>query len=136
MIDEKEIHLRDYLRIIKKRKGTIITFFVLTLLTVIIATFTATPLYLSSTRVMIERNTAGALTNNYSYTPYDPEFIETHNQLIMSAAVVEKVVESLGAEKIYDTFYHQYPKVRNGHPTSTNHSKLFELNLFLYYHTT
>ncbi|WP_413838223.1 GumC family protein [Desulfobacula sp.] len=105
MMNEKEIHLRDYLRIISKRKGTIFTFFILTLLIVIIATFTATPLYFASTKVMIERNTAGALTSSYRYTPYDPEFIETNNQLITSSAVLEKAVKSLNPEKIYDTFF-------------------------------
>jgi len=67
-MDEKEIHLRDYLRIISKRKVSIITFFILTLLIVIIATFTATPLYLAGTKVMIERNTAGTLTTSANYT--------------------------------------------------------------------
>ena len=104
-MDEKEIHLRDYLRIINKRKGSILTFFILTLLIVIIATFTATPLYFTSTKVMIEKNTAGSLTTTSTYTAYDPEFIETHNQLIMSSAVIEKAVESLNPEKIYDTFF-------------------------------
>jgi len=104
-MDEREIHLRDYLRIVLKRKWSIITFFILTLITVIIATFTATPLYYSSTKVMIERNTAGALTTNYRYTPHDPEFIETHNQLIMSESVVENAVKALNPEKIYDSFF-------------------------------
>jgi len=104
-MDEKEIHLRDYLRIINKRKGPILTFFILTLLIVIIATFTATPLYFTSTKVLIEKNTAGSLTTTSTYTAYDPEFIETHNQLIMSAAVIEKAVESLNPEKTYDTFF-------------------------------
>ena len=103
--DEKEIHLRDYIRIINKRKGSIITFFLLTLIVVIIATFTATPLYKATTNVMIERNTSDSLTSNYRYTPYDPEFLETQHQLIQSAAVVEKVVQSLNPEKIYDTFF-------------------------------
>ncbi|MBU1345165.1 MAG: hypothetical protein KKE44_13110, partial [Proteobacteria bacterium] len=110
MMDEREIHLRDYLRIINKRKGSILTFFILTLLTVIIATFTATPLYFSSTKVMIERNTAGALTTSYTYTPQDPEFIETHNQLIISTAVVEKAVKSMDPEKIYDSFFSKKDK--------------------------
>ncbi len=105
MMDEKEIHLRDYLRIIHKRKGSILTFFTLTLLIVIIATFTATPLYLSSTKVMIEKNAAGSLTTSSTYTAYDPEFIETNNQLIMSTAVIEKAVESLNPERIYDSFF-------------------------------
>jgi capsular exopolysaccharide synthesis family protein len=104
-MDEKEIHLRDYLRIIIKRKGSILTFFVLTMLIVIIATFTATPLYLAGTKVMIERNTAGSLTTSSTYSPYDPEFIETQNQLIMSTAVIEKAIENLNPEKIYDTFF-------------------------------
>ena len=103
-MEEKEIHLRDYLRIVNKRKTTILTFFILTLLTVIIATFTATPMYRASTKVIIERNTAGALTNSYTYTPYDPEFLETQYQLIKSAAVVKKVVKKLDAEKVYDLF--------------------------------
>jgi succinoglycan biosynthesis transport protein ExoP len=104
-MNEREIHLRDYLRIVNKRKTTILTFFILTLLVVVIATFTATPMYQASTKVIIERNTAGALTNSYTYTPYDPEFLETQYQLIKSAAVVEKVVKKLNAEKMYDLFF-------------------------------
>ncbi|MDA3788145.1 MAG: polysaccharide biosynthesis tyrosine autokinase [Desulfobacula sp.] len=104
-MEEKEIHLRDYLRIVNKRKGTIITFFIITLLIVIIATFTATPMFRASTKVMIEKNTAGSLTSAYLYTPYDPEFLETQFQLIKSAVVVEKVVKSLGAEKMHAFFF-------------------------------
>jgi len=110
MMDEKEIHLRDYLRIIGKRKGTIFTFFLLTLITVIIATFTATPLYLAQTKVMIERNTSDSLTSSYRYTPYDPEFLETQYQLIKSAAVVIKVVKALNPDKVYDTFFAEKEK--------------------------
>ena len=104
-MDEKEIHLRDYLRIVNKRKGMIFTFFLLTLLIVVIATFTATPMYRASTRVLIERNTTGALTSNYRYTPHDPEFVETHTQLIKSTAVIENAVKSLNPDKVYDTFF-------------------------------
>jgi len=104
-MDEKQIHLRDYLRILGKRKGTIITFFLLTLIIVIIATFTTTPIYIANSKVIIERNTADSLTNSYRYTPYDPEFLETQHQLIKSAAVVEKVVESLNPDKMYHTFF-------------------------------
>jgi len=104
-MDEKEIHLRDYFRIVNKRKATIFTFFTLTLLMVIIATFTATPMYQASTNVIIERNSVGALTNSYRYTPYDPEFLETQYQLIKSASVVEKVVKKLGPEKVFSLFF-------------------------------
>lgn len=109
-MDEKEIHLRDYLRIATKRKGMIFTFFVLILLATVISTFTATPMYSSSTRVLIEKNTAGALTSNYSYTPHDPEFLETHTQLIKSQAVIAKAIKSLNPDKIYDTFFSDIEK--------------------------
>ena len=104
-MEEREIHLRDYLRVLNKRKSTIITFFVLTFVVVIIATFTATPMYVSSGKVMIERNTAGDLTSRYRYTPYDPVFIETQNQLILSEAVIENAVRSLNPDTIYDSFF-------------------------------
>ncbi|MFH2059625.1 MAG: polysaccharide biosynthesis tyrosine autokinase [Pseudomonadota bacterium] len=105
MMNEREIHLRDYLRIIGKRKGSIITFFILTLIIVTIATFTATPMYQASAKVLIEKNTASALTSGQQYTPYDPEFIETQTQLIMSAAVVNNAVKTLSPEKIYNSFF-------------------------------
>lgn len=104
-MNEREIHLRDYLRIIGKRKGSIITFFILTLIIVTIATFTATPMYQASAKVLIEKNTASALTSGQQYTPYDPEFIETQTQLIMSAAVVNNAVKTLSPEKIYNSFF-------------------------------
>lgn len=110
-MDEREIHLRDYFRVIGKRKWSILTFFVITVIVVVIVNFTATPLYYTSTKVLIEQNTSDALTSSYRYTPYDPQFIETHNQLIMSESVVENAVKSLGPEKIYDSFFiHQQDK--------------------------
>ncbi|MEN8210677.1 MAG: polysaccharide biosynthesis tyrosine autokinase [Thermodesulfobacteriota bacterium] len=104
-MDEKEIHLRDYLRVISKRKGMIFTFFVITLLTVIIATFTATPMYRSAAKVMIEKNTAREFTGGYRYTGYDPAFAETQTQLIKSAAVIKQAVKNLNPDKIYDSFF-------------------------------
>jgi capsular exopolysaccharide synthesis family protein len=100
-IPEKEIHLRDYFRVVQKRRGTVFAFFILPFVTVIIATFTATPMYRAVTKVMIERNTSSALTSAYRYMPYDPEFLETQYQLIKSAAVVQKVIENLNLERFY-----------------------------------
>lgn len=104
-MDEKEIHLRDYLRVINKRKSTVFTFFIITLTVVIIASFTAVPIYRASTKVMVERNTSSPLTGNYRYIPYDPEFLETQYQIIKSASVAEKVVQSFNAEKMYKIFF-------------------------------
>jgi len=104
-MEEKEIHLRDYFRIVNKRKNTVFTFFIITFIIVVIATFTATPIYRASTKVLVEKNTSSALDGGYSYTPYDPEFLETQYQIIKSASVVKNVVASFDVEKVYDTFF-------------------------------
>ncbi len=106
-MNEKEIHLRDYFRIVTKRKSTILTFLVVTFVLVVIATFTATPLYLAVTQVIIEKNTSDPLSSRYQYAAYDPEFLETQYQLIKSASVIQKVVKTLDPEKTYDTFFAQ-----------------------------
>lgn len=104
MKQEKEIHLRDYFRVLAKRKGIALTFLTLTFIFVVIGTFTATPYYMATTKVMIERDNSDPLSSRQYYTTYDPEFLETQNQLIKSAAVVKKVVKSLDAEKMYEAF--------------------------------
>jgi capsular exopolysaccharide synthesis family protein len=104
-MEEKEIHLRDYLRIVLKRKNTVLTFFIVTFLVVLIATFTATPVYRATTKVMMERDASGSLTGNYRYLSYDPEFLETQYQVITSMSVAEKVADILGPEKVYNAFF-------------------------------
>ena len=102
-MEEKEIHLRDYLRIINKRKYLVVTVFLIAIVGVTIKVFTAPPpLYRASTKVIIEKNMSDDLTRGYRYTGYDPGFLETQFQLIRSAAVAEKVVASIGTDKLYD----------------------------------
>jgi capsular exopolysaccharide synthesis family protein len=112
-MEEKEIHLRDYLRIVNKRKTTVLTFLIITFTVVVIATFTATPLYEASTKVMVERNASSPLTNSYGYIPYDPEFLETQYQIIKSAGVAEKVVKLLDPEKMYPVFFPEKDKKKS-----------------------
>lgn len=107
-MNEKEIHLRDYIRILGRRKSTVITFFAVTVLVVVLATFTADPLpmYQSSVRVVIERSTPETLTGyRYGNLGYDPEFLETQSQIIKSQGVAEKVVDAVGAERLYNAYF-------------------------------
>ena len=52
---EEEIDLRDYWRVLMKRRWTIISFFTIMFLTVAIFTFTATPIYEATSRIVIEK---------------------------------------------------------------------------------
>ena len=105
-MEEREIHLRDYLRVISKRRYTVYTFFSIVFVVVLIGTLSSSPIYKASTKVLIERVEAYNLTMmNPYYTSYDPEFYETQYQLIKSTSVAQKVVKMLSLENIYDSYF-------------------------------
>jgi polysaccharide biosynthesis transport protein len=103
---EPEIHLRDYLRIITKRKMTVITFLVITFLTVFIATYTATPYYTASSHVLIEKNIgSNSLDRNSYYSTWDPDFLTTQFELIRSINVAHRVVDRLQLDTKYRHYF-------------------------------
>jgi len=103
-MNPEEIHLRDYLKVIRKYRALIIVFMLVTFAVVVLGTFSATPQFLGSTKVMIEKAASSNLTNRYNYNYYDPEFYETQFQLIKSQEVAKRVVDLLSLETTYDTY--------------------------------
>ncbi len=99
-INEQEIHLRDYIRVLKKRKKIIITFATITIAVVVLATLAATPYYKASVQVLIERNYDSELMGRM-YIPYDPEFLETQFNIIKSRNVIDRVVKKLKLDTAY-----------------------------------
>ena len=105
-MQKHEIHLRDYIQVILKRKSTVSIFFLITFLVVLIGTFTATPQYLASTKVLIEKNeTNPLLGGKYYYSPQDVEFIETQVGIIKSKSVARKVVKNLDLGQNYQSYF-------------------------------
>ncbi len=103
---EREIHLRDYLKTVYKRRYTVYTFFTIVFVLVLIGTFSSTPLYQASTKVLIEKVEPANLSMAYPYyMPYDPEFYETQYQLIKSTSVAQKVVTMLSLDKTYESYF-------------------------------
>lgn len=104
-MEEKEIHLRDYFRTIIKRRHTVFTFFTIIFVIFLIATFSSTPMYTATTKVLIEKNEPANLAMmNLYYAPYDPDFYETQYQLIRSTSVAQKVVKMLSLDRTYDSY--------------------------------
>jgi capsular exopolysaccharide synthesis family protein len=105
-MEDREIHLRDYLKIIAKRRQLVFTFFGVVFAVSLILTFSATPLYLATAKVLIEKSEPGNLgPMNMYYAPYDPDFYETQYQLIKGASVGKKVVKMLSLDKNYETYF-------------------------------
>ncbi len=92
--DEREIHLRDYLKVIRKRLGIIATIAVLVTLAAVVKIYTTTPIYTAWSQVLIERN-QGMRGLDQEYYRYDPEFLDTQSALIRSVNVGRRVVEEL-----------------------------------------
>lgn len=106
MFEEREIHLRDYLRVLYKRKFTVLTFFIIVFVLVLIGALSITPVYEASTKVLIEKVDIYNLSMmNPYFMPYDPDFYETQLQLIKSSAVAQKVVKKLSLEKTYASYF-------------------------------
>ncbi len=93
-MQQQEIHLRDYFRILRKRRHVVLTFFFITLALVILFTFTASPLYKADTRLLIEKADQYTITE-YGFTVYDPEFYATQYKIIKSRPVARKVYDAL-----------------------------------------
>ncbi len=104
--EKREIHIRDYLRVIKKRKAIVILFFMVTLIVVVAATLWMDPVYEASTQVLVEKNESASLTTpKYSGFNYDLEFYTTQLELIKSQNVALKVVKNLNLEETYSTYF-------------------------------
>lgn len=106
----RETHLRDYLRVVLKRKYTVLLVFIIVFTAVFIKTITSIPLYSAATSVLIEKSEPNLIMSNYSYSPFDPEFLATQSHIIKSTSVAQKVVRLLDLEKAYDSFSKQHGK--------------------------
>jgi len=103
---EQGTHLRDYIRVLLKRKATVLTFLAITFLTTLIITYTATPIYTASSQVLIERNYgSSAIERTMAFIPYDPEFLSTQFELIRSSNVSQRVVKRLKLDTKYKHYF-------------------------------
>jgi len=100
MFEEKEIHLRNYLRVIMKRRHTVYTVFAIVFALTLIKTFSTTPIFTATTKVLIEKNERAKMTAlNPYYMDYDPDFNETQYQLIKSFSVAQRVVKMVALDQ-------------------------------------
>lgn len=93
---EKTKHLRDYLRIVFKRKGLLLTVASLVFLSTLLSVSSKTPIYTASTKVLIEKNLDVSRMEGFSgYMLWDPDFQATQLELLRSFNVALRVVRSL-----------------------------------------
>jgi capsular exopolysaccharide synthesis family protein len=98
-LQEEELHLRDYWKVIVKRSNSVLTFFSVLVVVVTIGTLTTTPVYRATTRVLIDRENQYMANINAVYSDfYSEDYYHTQYELIKSGAVAYKVVKNLNLE--------------------------------------
>jgi len=95
------IDIRDYLHVILKRKWTIATFFTIVVLTVTVYSFTATPSYRASTRIVIETENPNlvSIQEVLSVDATRSDYYQTQYKIIESRNVAREVIRRLQLDK-------------------------------------
>ncbi|MGA1865320.1 MAG: GumC family protein [bacterium] len=93
----KEIHLRDYWRIISKRRWTVITVFIIILLTTIIVTLRKTPIYRATIKLQIDSENPNVISIDevMNVSPSDRDYNQTQYKLLQSRKLAKAVIEEL-----------------------------------------
>ena len=93
----QQVHLTDYLNIIRKRKWVVIIFFLAVVSLVTAASFQTTPVYRATTRIIIENQSP--LSSMVELTPDNfikqDEYYQTQYNLLRSRSLACKVIEDL-----------------------------------------
>ena len=90
-------HLRDYLRVLKKRAWLIVACFVVILSAGALGTYLQKPIYRASAKALVERETPKVVNiQEVGTTEFGTELFETQVQIIRSRPVAQRVIDSLG----------------------------------------
>lgn len=94
---EKTIDLRDYLRIMLKRRWVIITVFTVVVLFAAIKTFTATPIYQATAQIVIEKENPNlvSIEEVMAVDSTGTDYYQTQYKIIQSRTVAREVVRRL-----------------------------------------
>ena len=87
---EETIDLRDYLRVLRKRRWVIISIFIVMVLAVAVHTFTATPIYEASSRIVIEKENPNlvSIQEVMAVDSTGTDYYQTQYKIIESRVVV------------------------------------------------
>ncbi|MCG8565825.1 MAG: Wzz/FepE/Etk N-terminal domain-containing protein, partial [Desulfobacterales bacterium] len=105
-IQEKEIHISDYLMVLVKQRAVILAVTTAFLILGVAFTFLSEPVYQSSAKVIIDKeNSASPITGERTdYENYVSQTMtfNTHFKLIKSQPVIERLIHSLDLEEVYE----------------------------------
>jgi len=95
--EEKEVNLRDYWKVIRKRQWIIIAFFLIVVITTAIGTFTMKPIYRGSTTIQINKENPQVVNFQeiFAVNMIDMDYYQTQYKILESRSIVKRVVQNL-----------------------------------------
>ncbi|MCF8037810.1 MAG: polysaccharide biosynthesis tyrosine autokinase [Desulfohalobiaceae bacterium] len=97
---EQEVHLLDYVRVLRKRKWIIVTCFVLVVMVTAYATLTQTPIYRATTKIVIEKKNPNVVSVEevFAMDATSTDYYQTQYEILKSRTIARGVVERLDLE--------------------------------------
>ena len=96
---EQELHLTDYINMLRKRQVTIVAFFVIVVFVVTVGSFLMTPVYKANATILIDVESPNVLTasgmvalesqNYYTYK----EYYQSQKEILTSRTIINKVFD-------------------------------------------
>jgi polysaccharide biosynthesis transport protein len=99
--EEKEINLRDYWKVIRKRQWTIVAFFLIVVITTAVATFTMKPIFRATTTIQINKENPQIVDFKeiFAVDTMDLDYYQTQYKILESRSLARKVVQNLKLTK-------------------------------------
>lgn len=94
---EKEIHLRDYLRVILRRKWIVITFFLIAITTALLGTFLMKPIYRASVMIKIDKENPNVINfkDVSGNEGGEDSYYQTNFKILKSRGLAKRVIRSM-----------------------------------------
>ncbi len=95
--EEREVHLLDYIRVLRKRKWIVLTCFFVVVLITAIATLTKTPVYRATTKLVIEKKNPNLVSVEevFALDASSTDYYQTQYEILQSRTIAKGVIESL-----------------------------------------
>jgi succinoglycan biosynthesis transport protein ExoP len=95
--EEKEVHLRDYWKIIVKRRWIIIALFLIVLVATAVGTFTMKPVYRGTVSLQINKENPQVVDFKeiFSVNMWDQDYYQTQYKILESRSLAKRVLQTL-----------------------------------------
>jgi capsular exopolysaccharide synthesis family protein len=95
--EEKEVNLRDYWKVIQKRRWIIIAFFWIVLITTAVGTFTMRPIYRGTVTIQINKENPQIVDFKeiFAVNTMDMDYYQTQYKILESRTLARRVIQAL-----------------------------------------